>query len=343
MINEPPSGRSRRHAPDDTPPEERWQMLHRHREEAIAAVRRVVGDAAEAEDCVQDAVVRLVQRGDLDPERVRSLLTRTALHIAIDRRRTRRREEAVATRLGGDAARETTSPEQVVTDRAEVERVMAAVGELPRREREVLLMRLSGLSVSETAERLGVTYKSIEGAYTRARARVRLILGSALGWLAFRLRRAPHQPGEAFAAAAAVLFFLAPFWHHGADAEGGSRGRTSMVSASRAVLAPQPQGEVRSPRVRPGPAVAAELRVGTLAPGGGGGDGHDPKSKTYVSTSPIVIPDPRGDGNPPLLYVGPFTVTGPSSLQEIDPVHRTQQCLAQGGPAINLEHGGCNT
>lgn len=312
-------------------------MLHSHREQAVEAVRRRVGDATDAEDCVQDAVVRLVERGNLDPDRLRSLLTRTALHIAIDRRRARRREEAMAARLGGDAALETTSPEQVVADRAEVERVMAAVAELPRREREVLLMRLSGLSVTETAERLGVTYKSIEGAYTRARARVRLILGSALGWLAVRLRRTPHQQAEAFAASIAVLLFAGPLWHQGADASGKAGGRTVPIAASRSVAAPQPRVGTPSsgPQVR---SVLVGVPHGASRSAGGSGDGHKPPPHTVIDTGPITVPNPTGNNQPP-LFSGP----GPAITWDgtLDPVGGIERCLDQGGPRIALYNGGC--
>jgi RNA polymerase sigma factor (sigma-70 family) len=340
-MDEHPGDRSRSHAPDSTPPEARWLMLDSHRDEAIAAIRRRFGDTADAEDCVQDAIVRLVQRGDLDPDRVGSLLIRTALHIAYDRLRAQRRQELAALRLGGDAASEVVSPEKVVADRADVARVMNVVDTLPEREQAVMRMRLAGLSVGETARLLGVTYKSIEGTYTRARARIRLVLGTALAWLLDRLRRTPHQPGEAFAAAVAVLFFAAPFWHQDAGVGGGSSDRTTPVLASQALAPQQQPGVGPSVLVWPGSAVAGELHASSRA-SDDGRRGHEPPRETYVSTPPTVIPDPRGGGQPPLLYVGGVTVTG-GPVQDIDPVGGVERCLAQGGPSLNPEHGGCDT
>jgi len=190
----------------------RWAMLLPHRELAVGMVVRATGDLAEAEDSVHDAMLRLVRRSDLDPSRVRSLLIRAALHIAIDHRRATARQQSAVVRLGGDAESFAVSPEQVVTQRADAARILTAVDGLPRRERQVILLRLAGLSVAETAARLGISAKSVEGAYTRARARVRYLLGAAFAWVMERLRRAASPRGEALATTVAALLLLGPGW-----------------------------------------------------------------------------------------------------------------------------------
>jgi RNA polymerase sigma-70 factor (ECF subfamily) len=157
----------------------RWEMLLAHRERTVATLQRATRSRAEAEDCVHEAMLRLVRRRDLDPTRVHSLLTRTALHIAMDHLRSRRRRDRAVVRLGGGAMSEVVSPDDLLLEREEARRVAAAVRSLPRRERQVMLLRLAGLSVGETARTLGLSYKSVEGAYTRARARVRGWLGGA--------------------------------------------------------------------------------------------------------------------------------------------------------------------
>jgi hypothetical protein len=57
-----------------------------------------------------------------------------------------------------------------------------------------------------------------------------------------------------------------------------------------------------------------------------------------ASFPPVTVPNPAGPNQPPLLYVGPLIVyqTGPT-----DPVQAIQQCLAQGGPRISFDNGGC--
>jgi RNA polymerase sigma-70 factor (ECF subfamily) len=190
----------------------RWAMLLPHRELAMGMVVRATGSLSEAEDCVHDAMLRLVRRQDLDPRRVRSLLVRASLHIAIDHRRSAAREQSAVVRLGGGVEAEAVSPDQVLARRTEAARVLAAVDSLPRRERQVMLLRLAGLSVAEAAGHLGISVKSVEGAYTRARARIRNLLGGAFGWLADRVRRVASPHAEMAVVTATALLLAVPGW-----------------------------------------------------------------------------------------------------------------------------------
>ena len=252
-------------------------MLLPHRELAVAMVLRSTGDPAEAEDCVHDAMLRLVRREDLDPARVRSLLVRAALHIAIDHRRSAGRRQSAVLRLGGGAAAEVTSPEQVLAERTEAERLLAAVDRLPRRERQVMLLRLAGLSVAETARRLGISVKSVEGAYTRARARVRLLLGGILAWLLDRIRRTASRgetgvaAGTAVAMAATTVVALVAFNRTWVAGDTPSQRGASAVRLPRPGNPPSPaidgtapaRSPDRPPHTAPPPTDAAQP-AGTL-------------------------------------------------------------------------------
>ena len=310
-------------------------MLEPHRAQAVAAVRRLAGAAVDAEDCVHDAMVRLVPRDDLDPERVRALLVRTATHIAIDRLRAQRRAQRAVARLAIDAETRVVSPEEMVTDREQVHRVLAAVDRLPARERQVMRMRLAGLSIAEMSKLLGLSTKSVEGATTRARARIRLMVGGAVAWLVERMRRASSPRGEAFAAVVAVLLFAGPLWHHASD------GPAAMARPAATHDGAPAAGDAPT-----GATLAASVSVGHrggTAPGGEGQDtGHgngglgDGRHLEF-STGPINVPNPVDPQAPPLIWVGPLQVwqQGPSGLDAI------QQCLAQGGPRISVSNGGC--
>jgi RNA polymerase sigma-70 factor (ECF subfamily) len=260
-------------------------------------VLRATGSLAEAEDCVHDALLRLVRRDDLDPARVRSLLIRAALHIAIDHRRAAARQQSAVVRLRGGADSDVVSPEQVLAQRAEAARVLAAVDSLPRRERQVMLLRLAGLSVAETAARLGISAKSVEGAYTRARARVRYLLGAAFGWLADRLRRSGSPGGEAAATvAAAALLLLGPGSHDDvrgplpvanaparaprAGAHVDARAESARPAASRPGADRDPLGPERHPAASP--RAPQSSRPGWKA--------HNPPPDTTVG-APIDAPD----------------------------------------------------
>jgi RNA polymerase sigma factor (sigma-70 family) len=260
----------------------RWEMLLPHRELALGMVLRATGNLAEAEDCVHDAMLRLVRRSDLDPARVRALLVRASLHIAIDHRRAATRQQTAVIRLGGGAAAEVVSPEQVVAQRAEVARVVAALDSLPRREREVMLLRLSGLNVAETAARMGISYKSVEGSYTRGRARMRHLLAVVVAGVVERLRRAASPGGEMAATTVAALLLLGGPGAGGAAAgeqptdlpRGGAHRPVPLAVASTppptvsAPNAPEPeQPPGTTPRPRPPRTLAPHLRLPTWQPG----------------------------------------------------------------------------
>ncbi len=155
---------------------ERWANLIAHREVVVRTVARLAGDLADAEDCVHEAMARLVRRTDLDPQRVRALLIRAAVHIAIDERRRSNRERTAVERLAADADREVV-PDGTLIARAEVAEVTAAIQALPPRERDVLMLRLTkGHTVEEVAALLGVKRKTVEGAHSRGRQRLRFRL-----------------------------------------------------------------------------------------------------------------------------------------------------------------------
>ncbi len=234
--------------------DERWEILLPHRAAAVSAVRRATGSIAEAEDFVHDAMLGIAGRADLDPKRVRSLLIRTALQIADQDRRAALRQRIALVRLRGGADSAVVSPEQVHADRVEAQRAVAAIAELPRRERQVLLLRIRGLTVMETAERLGLSAKSVEGAYTRARARMRLLAGTVLAWLAERLRRAPPIAAR---------------------------------PATRAALSPRHRV---APRDRPGPAGPPVAVIPVAAPGPRGRAPGHPRPGTILGTSLVDIP-----------------------------------------------------
>jgi len=310
-------------------------MLEPHRAQAVAAVQRAMHGTIDAEDCVQEATMRLAWREDLDPTRVRALLTRAAVHIAIDRLRSRRREERAMARLGADLTSRTISPEDVVADRAEVERLMAAVDTLPRRERQVMRMRLSGLSVMETAKLLGLSHKSVEGMYTRARARVRLMLGTVLAWLTGKLRRAPSPRDEALVTAAAMLFFVGPLWHH--DSLGVGQPFRHAPHASTAGVPAVSGGQFTEAATGHQPRNGGGAR--TSGGGGTGGSRHGHAPHTIVSTGSVTVGDPTGgDNSPPLIYFGGVSVTGQVPQK---PVQDVEDCIANGFTFSLNGGGGC--
>lgn len=334
---------ARRAADTPTPPAGgdealRWAMLLSHREHAITVVRRKLGDPAEAEDCVHDATLRLVRRSDLDPERLHSLLVRTALHLALDRRRAARRAERALVRLGGGAAAEVVSPDCLLADEMGAARIMAAVDSLPRRQRQVFLLRLAGLRVGEIARLLGLSDKAIEGAYARARARIRLAIGPALAWTSLRLRRITSSRGEVGVATLAALLLVGPFGTaaRGATAGGGDDGdgghRATLLATGGAGRAAQQRADWS--RDHGGSITSGGGAAGSMR-GAPSGPGRTPYALVIV---PINVPGPSKH-DPPLVNTTIAITWGPQHT--LGPVGGIQRCLAQAGPRISLTQDFC--
>jgi RNA polymerase sigma factor (sigma-70 family) len=295
-----------------------WELLLRHRDVALAVLLRRTGSVAEAEDSVQEALARLGSRADLDAGRVRALLVRTALGIAAEHRRTATREQAAVVRLAGGTAAQIVSPEALAAQRAEASQLLAAIDALPRRERQVLQLQLSGLSVAEMAARLGISYKSVEGALTRARARVRLILGGLLAWVAERLRRLASSRGETAATTVAALLLLVPSPHRPLDARPPRHGVTAAPPQAAAM--PDPPG----PAAKAGPVrssrhgVLPTLRDAPPTPDRAPGK-PAPYDPTIVDTGTIGIPG---------LVSWGVRIHGNPDPTKLDPVGGIQRCLA---------------
>lgn len=134
--------------------------------------RRMLGEAAEAEDVAQETFVRLWQTGPrgAEPRRVLAWVYRTSTRLAIDRLRRRgaagevRCEETLHAQPGG-----------VVLERQVEERhaLLRLAGRLPGEELEaVLLHRLDLLTQPEVAEVLQVSERTVRRLLTRFDARV---------------------------------------------------------------------------------------------------------------------------------------------------------------------------
>lgn len=132
-------------------------------------------NTAEAEDVVQEVFLRVLQRqGDLARiEEVRPWLVRIAWNLAIDRRRKVRPDqmdaafaaELVSSEAGADAT---------VEEAERVERVLAGIDRLPKRERQALLLSaVEELTNAEIGAVMGKSESSVRSLLFRARARLR--------------------------------------------------------------------------------------------------------------------------------------------------------------------------
>jgi RNA polymerase sigma-70 factor (ECF subfamily) len=149
-----------------------------------------VGDADEALDIVQDAMIRLARRYGK-----RSAAEWPPLFFRILQNRTRDyfRRQAVKRRIIGFFSRDDDAHEEQLANApgpvsddplhelergSAMEALEAALTQLPLRQREAFMLRnLEGLDVRQTAGAMGCSEGSVKTHYSRAVARLREILG----------------------------------------------------------------------------------------------------------------------------------------------------------------------
>jgi RNA polymerase sigma factor CnrH len=170
------------------------EFLRRYREPIYRLVRNTIRDSEEALDVTQESFVSaFAALKRYDRERPFNLwISRIALNKCRDWGR-RRAVRSFFTRAAPidevfDLASDAASPETEASDRAELRRVSAAIGELPAKLREALVLRaIEGMSQAEAAEALGVTEKAVETRLYRARGTLAELLGvdGVRGWKEF--------------------------------------------------------------------------------------------------------------------------------------------------------------
>lgn len=152
-------------------------LVRRHVDAAHAVAARLVDDDADAEDVVQDAFIRALERleGCRDPERFRAwLLTivRNHAHNVRKRERLRRGEP-----LNG--VHESGVPSPILSaERSEAaERIQAAMQELTELQREVVRLHdFEGLKHGEIGAKLGISSGASRFNLHAARKKLRALL-----------------------------------------------------------------------------------------------------------------------------------------------------------------------
>ncbi|MDX3911702.1 MAG: RNA polymerase sigma factor [Sphingobium sp.] len=141
------------------------RMLLVERPSLLRLAQRIVGSAPAAEDVTQSLWFR-VQRIEDDPPIVnkRAFLYRLTTNLAVDQLRADRRHGALfeAGGLPEDVPDDLPSSDKALLDREKLDALMAALGELPPRTRQVFVMRkFDEMPVQEIATRLGLSRSSI--------------------------------------------------------------------------------------------------------------------------------------------------------------------------------------
>lgn len=150
------------------------ELLARHAAKLQRFALRILRDAADAEDVVQETFLRLWQRArDYSPDaRVGTWLHRITHNLAIDRLRARGRVTAL---LDDEDAAPVSAPQiHVLADMERRETLARALDALPERQAlAVMLVYFHEHSGAEAAHVLGVSEDALESLLARARRALR--------------------------------------------------------------------------------------------------------------------------------------------------------------------------
>jgi RNA polymerase sigma factor (sigma-70 family) len=160
-------------------------LVAAHQQLAFRVAFLIVGDAAEAEDAVQEAFVKAYHALERfrPAEPFRPWLLRIAANTARNRRRTAARQEGLRLRAATHAGDSTEPSAEVSALGSERRReLMAAINELPVDDRVVIGARyFLDLTEAEIAEVAGIARGTVKSRLFRARARLQQRLLDS-GW-----------------------------------------------------------------------------------------------------------------------------------------------------------------
>jgi RNA polymerase sigma-70 factor (ECF subfamily) len=148
-------------------------LARRYAGRAAGLARRVTGNAADAEEIAQEALLRVWVNAPVwrPTAAFRTWFYRVVLNLCLNRRR---RRPFLSLDQAGDPADPAAGP-HVEIERAETDRrIAAAIAELPERQRAAIVLTYQeGLSNADAAAALETTVSGIETLLVRARRTLR--------------------------------------------------------------------------------------------------------------------------------------------------------------------------
>ena len=156
------------------------QLVRRHVPAVVALARRILGNATDAEDVAQEAMLRVwVNAPRWQPLALfRTWLTRVVVNLCLDRKR---RAPWVELEAAGEIADPAIGASEQV-ERSELDRQLAAAIEgLTARQRAAVMLTYSeGLSNAQVAEILDTSVSAVETLLVRGKQNLRRALGSVI-------------------------------------------------------------------------------------------------------------------------------------------------------------------
>lgn len=154
-------------------------LVRRHLARATLVARRLLGNVEDAEDLVQEAFIRALDRiATFDVNRAFApWFFRLLINTGINARKARALRAAEPER--GDFASKAANPLELAEREDLRERFVAALTALPPRQRLVISMfEVDGLSTAEIAEALGISCETVRWHHHQARQSLRHALAA---------------------------------------------------------------------------------------------------------------------------------------------------------------------
>ena len=156
-------------------------LARRYLPRALGLARRVLGNEADAEEIVQEALLRVwVNAARWRPTAAfRTWFYRVVLNLCLNRKR----RAPFATLADIEEPSDPAPGALLEIEQRQTDRLLAgAIADLPDRQRAAIILTYQeGMSNAETAAVLGTSISGIETLLVRARRALRKALGSALG------------------------------------------------------------------------------------------------------------------------------------------------------------------
>jgi len=156
------------------------QLARRHLPAMVGLARRVLGNAADAEDVAQEAMLRVwTHAPHWQPlAAFRTWLTRIVVNLCLDRKRRK-------PWVGLDAAGEIVDPTPGIAEIAErnerEQALTAAIAALPERQRTAIVLTYSeGMSNAQVADALDTSVSAVETLLIRGKKSLRAKLGDLI-------------------------------------------------------------------------------------------------------------------------------------------------------------------
>lgn len=163
---------------------EQWENVARRYTSVLRGFfAKRVHEQDDVEDLVQDVFIRLIQRASGHPiERVEQYIFQTAANVLRDRGRRRAVRHQESHESYDEAVHEPPhtefSPERVLMGRESVDRVAAALKDLPERTRDIFILRaLEQHKYCEIARMLRISTRATEKHMAKALAHLSRVLG----------------------------------------------------------------------------------------------------------------------------------------------------------------------